>query len=559
MSQAEDSGTGELALDVSVDDTYRDAATEASRALMAHPVMRHEFQAGDLWLVAFDVGDKDTGSSGVEPPGSSSRFSALVQETGSGRMLAAEGHLRDPSALTVHPMSHQRSPGDEEFAWAVEMLKGDDETRALLEAEGSQTYRPMPPLVNISYADGTVDRVITVGIRSEAGEPRHRIVGVRTSDGIVVGHPDGVPMPSAEGCGAPIVAECPPTEGPGRVRVRVSQGDIVLWDLLVVRPSHSSGTNGSGVELRRVDYRRQRVLARAHVPVVNVEYGPDGVSAGCGPTHRDWAHEEGCFTAPGSDVAPGFRLCTGPPTTILDSGTDGGDFRGVAIRLDGDELVIVSQLQAGWYRYVSEWRLLADGTIRPRFGFAAVDNPCTCDAHAHHVYWRFDFDILGHANNLVQEHNDPPIIGTSNWHTTRYEVRRARHAAANRFWRVRSIRSSQGYSLMPGPGDGEADPYGIGDVWILRYHDSELDDGQGYTDDQGLSRANIDRFVSGESVERQDVVLWYATHFRHPTDGDDTDDADGAGRRVGPDLVPSHWGEIDTGEGLGPVEPPVRP
>ena len=67
-----------------------------------------------------------------------------------------------------------------------------------------------------------------------------------------------------------------------------------------------------------------------------------------------------------------------------------------------EDVVLVSEMQAGWYRYMSEWRLRSDGTIRPRFGFSAIDNPCTCNEHIHHVYWRFDFDIRTAWNNVVQ-------------------------------------------------------------------------------------------------------------------------------------------------------------
>ena len=75
----------------------------------------------------------------------------------------------------------------------------------------------------------------------------------------------------------------------------------------------SSGTNGSGVELRYVDYRGKRVLYRAHVPILNVKYSQDA----CGP-YRDWQYQESMIQATGTDVAPGFRLCTAPATTILD-------------------------------------------------------------------------------------------------------------------------------------------------------------------------------------------------------------------------------------------------
>jgi hypothetical protein len=46
-----------------------------------------------------------------------------------------------------------------------------------------------------------------------------------------------------------------------------------------------------------------------------------------------------------------------------------------------------------WYRYVSQSRLHANGTIRRRFGFSAVQNSCVCNVHHHPVDWRLDFDI----------------------------------------------------------------------------------------------------------------------------------------------------------------------
>src|SRR5215210_6319679 len=67
-------------------------------------------------------------------------------------------------------------------------------------------------------------------------------------------------------------------------------------------------------------------------------------------------------------------------------------------------------MEAGWYRYISEWRLHTDGTIRPRFGFSAVTDSCVCNVHHHHVYWRLDFDIVTAENNVVREFNSPPLF-----------------------------------------------------------------------------------------------------------------------------------------------------
>jgi hypothetical protein len=536
MSDAEAQGGDEtppeaLRLEVVADEARRGDEVRVTRAALAHPMLRQMFPSGDLWLVGFDVEDKD-------PDDDQPRFAALLHDTVTGRSAVADGYLDDPDTVEITPAVHQLPPGEDEFAWAVSVLAADLELGPVVGDEGTTTYRPMPPLANAVLADGSVDRVVTVGLRTEGSPPVHRIVGVRTGDGEIFREPPGVGTPPAVDCGPPPGPGCPPRAGDRVARVRVSRGDTTLWDLVVVRPHASSGTNGSGVELRLVDYRGQRVLNRGHVPILNVRYRGDGGTTGCGPTYRDWQNEEACFDAEGDEPVPGFRVCPSAPRTILESGEDHGSFRGVVLWLDGDEVVIVSQLQAGWYRYVSEWRLHADGTIRPRFGFAGVRNPCTCAPHDHHVYWRFDFDILDAGGNLVQEYNDTPVLGTSSWHTVRHEVSRPRSAANGRYWRVRSIRASQGYAIRPGPEDGTADDYGAGDVWILRYHPLEVDDGEGVATDPVRSRAQLDRFVSGESVERQDVVVWYAAHFAH--DDEHEAGADG-GHRVGPDLVPHQW------------------
>jgi Copper amine oxidase, enzyme domain len=101
---------------------------------------------------------------------------------------------------------------------------------------------------------------------------------------------------------------------------------------------------------------------------------------------------------------------------------------------------------------------------------------------------------------------------------------------------VRNKGTFRGYSVVPGGHDGVADAYGVGDVWVLRYHGSELDDGVGFTTDPALSRAGIDKFINGEFVNGQDVVIWYAGHFRH-----DETHPDPAGHVVGPELVPFNW------------------
>jgi hypothetical protein len=60
-----------------------------------------------------------------------------------------------------------------------------------------------------------------------------------------------------------------------------------------------------------------------------------------------------------------------------------------------------------------------------------------------------------------------------------------------RRWEVRNRMSGESYTLIPGPADGEADAWGVGDLWALRRRPGQLDDGQGFTSDPEKARAHI--------------------------------------------------------------------
>jgi hypothetical protein len=280
--------------------------------------------------------------------------------------------------------------------------------------------------------------------------------------------------------------------------------------------------------LRNVSYRGRSVLYQAHVPILNVRYDGDK----CGP-YRDWQWQEGMIHADGADVAPGFRLCAAPAKTIFDTGSDVGDFLGVGVYVAGEDVVLVSELEAGWYRYVSEWRLRANGEIRPRFLFGATSSSCVCNVHHHHVYWRFDFDVA-QAKNVVEEFNDPALGGGSKWKRLAWETRRMRDATHKRRWRV-GDGAGHWYEIVPGPHDHTAagDAYGKGDVWAVRYRANQLDDHPA-----AGTEAEIDRFVNRESIVDQDVVVWYGAHFEHDVRHHGPADAD---HIVGPTLVPRGW------------------
>jgi hypothetical protein len=292
----------------------------------------------------------------------------------------------------------------------------------------------------------------------------------------------------------------------GQAEIVISRDGIEFWRFICVRPSASSGSNRSGIELRDVKYRGKMVLSRANAPILNVQYERNS----CGP-FRDWLYQEGMFDAPGTDIAAGIRICTAPPGSVLDTGTDFGNYRGVAI-WDREEVRLVSEMEAGWYRYISEWRFHDNGVIEPLFGYGATTNSCVCRNHTHHVYWRLDFDLATAANNNVY----------SNLDGNRKQIENESMSPRNgtqQTWVLDNAVTGEAVVIVPGANDGNADKYGVGDIWFLLNHfPSEIDDaGQPpnpapYNFSTG---ARLIPMINGESIVGQDIVVWYAGHWRH--------------------------------------------
>jgi hypothetical protein len=506
-----------------------DVIDEVRRASLEHRSVQERLRGKRNRLLSVQLVEP-AGRGKTDDPAPPDRYRATIYDYDDNRVILATGRLDDEESVEVSQAGYQPLPTREEFDEAVEILLEDDDLGPKIRNQRLVPYRPMPPLVDAELPDGRVERTVAVGLLPQGGRARHEIVGANMVHRTVTRFQDRAParaVAHAHNCGLSNANQPTTVRGtPGQFRVTVDQGGTRLWNFIVVRPAASSGTNGSGVELRRVDYRGKRVLFRAHAPILNVQYDHT-----CGP-YRDWSWEESMIQATGTDVAPGIRRCPAPAQTILESGTDKGNFLGVAIYSVGEETVLVSEMEAGWYRYISEWRLHADGTIRPRFGFSAVTDPCVCNRHHHHVYWRLDFDIGTAENNEAREFNSPPIFSSSNWHTFQFEAKRRRNPERSRRWQVRNTQTGDAYTLFPGADDGVADDFGRADVWILRFHEGEIDDGA--VADGPPFAADIDRFWNGEDISDQDVVVWYAAHFIHNVEEE-------VGHYVGPVLRPVNW------------------
>ncbi|MBA3960460.1 MAG: hypothetical protein H0X40_00965 [Chthoniobacterales bacterium] len=91
-------------------------------------------------------------------------------------------------------------------------------------------------------------------------------------------------------------------------------------------------------------------------------------------------------------------------------------------------------------------------------------------------------------------------------------------------------------------------------MWFLHWHDgstplqAEIDDGHDFF---APTQADLDQFLTGESLVRQDVVVWYHAEFLHlpdnqadgiasPAEGVKVNILSGS-EVVGPDLVPDGY------------------
>jgi hypothetical protein len=505
------------------------AIDAAKAAAIAHPSVHRYIRGTRHRLLHFEfieAAAKPIGRS--EPP---NRYRVTIFDYTNNRAIMAVGHF-DDRKLEVMTDLAQPLPSEEEFDEAVGILRQDPEIGPRLIDKSLMPYNPMPPVASDGTSKSRPDRTVTVGLLPKEGGADHKIVGVNMVRQTVVTYAGGAPPTSSAAplhCGASEATQPTTPRGTaGQFEVVISREGTELWRFIAIRPSISSCIEGSGIELRDVDYRGKRVLTRANVPVLNVQYERNT----CGP-FRDWTYRENMFVASGTEVAPGFLMSDTEPQTIIETESDVGTYRGVAL-YDREDVSLTSELSAAWYRYISLWIFKDEGIIQPRFGFSATNTACVCLFHTHHVYWRFDFDIGTAASNSIRETGPgmPVLMET--------EVMRQRQVASQQqTWLIENSITGDTVVLKPNPLDGNMDKFARGDVWLLRNKfPSEIDDS---TQPGGGSAIRIDSMVNGESIFKEDVVIWYAGHWTH-------DSFDINSRYVGqgpfyngPDIIIRRW------------------
>jgi hypothetical protein len=478
-------------------------------------------------------------------------YNAVFYDYSRNRTLVATGFFNDSGKISIREEAYQPTPSNDEFDDAVRILEKDLNFATRFKANELKTFRPMP---DVTLPEGTNQRLVNVGLMGRDNGNSNEVISVDLLNKRVIRYSSNAPPQSKaapEACGIPDAGQPTTSRGTaGQYDMVVSQNGSPLWEMRIIRPSASSGTRASGIEVQNVKYRGKSVMKRGNAPVLNVEY-PNGA---CGP-YRDWQYQEDQFATPATgntDPAPGIRIVAAGQvaTTALETGTDAGNFRGVAVYTQNNETVLVTELQAGWYRYIMEWRFANDGIIRPRFGFGATDDSCVCSVHNHHVYWRFDMDVVNPENNVFQVERGRKFL-----RALPNETAKLRNYATNRGILVQNSTGNEAYMMIPNITDGVADNYGRGDMWVLKYKNvaggtalqNEIDDGYNQVSGSGTPINIGNLFMNNESIAGQDVVLWYGSHFIH-SDGANLIDPSRNGNLVlsgshvvGPDLRPVRW------------------
>jgi len=240
----------------------------------------------------------------------------------------------------------------------------------------------------------------------------------------------------------------------------------------------------------------------------------------------------------------------------------------------GQVVSVFMSSQLGRYNYVNQWNFQDDGVIEPKLGLTGrlqvigsgagylpygqrLDPesgavPVVGISHNHNIYYRFDFDINGSANNAVDKITLQPSLDPSPDTTcatpgqcfTDVQTQLLNETVdyldptVYTSWRIYNKATFNangrtiGYELVPdlqGLWSGMVttnEPWSSGELWVTRYNGCHLlafDNHPPHI--PGVcagTEDNVTEMVAGAgSIDGEDVVVWYANRFRHfPRDED---------------------------------------
>jgi primary-amine oxidase len=314
-----------------------------------------------------------------------------------------------------------------------------------------------------------------------------------------------------------------------------------------------------GVVLTGVSYQGRSVLKYAGIGEVFVPYNVGQ------PRVEDLVeHPLGSGLIPlrpGRDCLPG-GTCRGfdrdgkpdtrNPVVMLHEEAASLVYLGRDGRGHGKMLVLWSAYELGDYTYLVQWRFRDDGCLMPQVGLTGrlahfggdgrtsseVGADQRAPAHMHNLFFCLDLDVDG-TKNVVEEFEFRPTSPSraeahTRWKRIEKECGRELDPASFRSWRVVNPASKnrngqpRSYELVPGgtgvfrgirhdpddPRVNRLEPFTQADLWVTRYRADEVLS-------QRSLRTTLPRAVGGESVDNEDVVLWYMMSVHHQPRSED--------------------------------------
>jgi primary-amine oxidase len=330
-------------------------------------------------------------------------------------------------------------------------------------------------------------------------------------------------------------------------------------------------SNIRGLVLEDIAYRPKKepaaikVLSSAALAQVNVPYDSgeteynDLSDIGFGNTAIDIGPEE----CPGGTVSsvyiPDARrnvkaLCVMTRSRGFAYRSDIEGERGDSVKKyskQGDDLVVFSISQLGWYEYVTQWNFSDDGTITAKEGATGDLSPGDYSGkgtgwpigkgnhdysanHYHSVFWRLSFALDGSREAKVEQYDTKRTgrgPGSAILTTTRRSITKesAGTSALRRWWRVVSTAGknadghARSWQLVQEASDHyEPHRYTSKDVYFTQYRACEkLASGNSDPSCPRSGGTSVDKWVNGQSLTRP--VVWVNVGFHHtPRDEDQT-------------------------------------
>ncbi len=303
----------------------------------------------------------------------------------------------------------------------------------------------------------------------------------------------------------------------------------------------------------------------------------------------------GALNLTAAECSPGVLLT---PQVCQEVHGRGYAFKFASSFQKGQAVTLYISSQLGQYNYITRWTFNDDGSIEPSIGFtgrlqvtstAAEDEPFGTRLnpegapipvfginHMHHVYWRFDFDIGGSANNAVDQiytsqYFDPPSSSTNlcldNGECQTNQFFRTTNETLDfldspfRSWRVsnNSILNLNGrtigYEVVPRDNQfsfGKLDtdePWSFGELFVTTYNGCELlatENEPPYIDPScaGAATNVYEMTFEGDNVDGEDLVVWYVQRFQHLVR--EEDQLNMPFEFTGPVLQPRSWRHKNT-------------